>query len=337
MSGITSIPGLSRIELNNMRVLPSVQVGYKKIGLNLDLNIPATQLLSPFVLFPEFGSLLDLYPLDIKVQSADLAVGSFRLDWWITPVCSLFGSVSANIPRSVGLESSKGPAVGVIPPQARRWTGSSFQWSEFEFGGSYNINQALGFVVGIRFDRISVRFSDPEPVPSYNFITIVPPAIRTATFPNYSGDLNTYFTIPYFGFEFLGPYFKGSLLIGSAGARLRLPLDLNHPGTYITGFVFGASGRRDISEQAEYSFNKAGIFLEAGLESSFPVRSFNCTLWAKGNLLKIQGDGDVNLGGRSSFFLLALNFPNVFSGSNTGTSTLNQYTFDVGVSGTFNF
>ncbi len=337
VSGITSLPGLNRIQAGEIRVLPSGQVGYKRIGLNINLNIPVTQLLSPFAFFPQYGSLLDLYPLDMKVQWADLAVGAFRLDTWITPAFSLFGSVSANIPRTVGIEASQGPGIGVIPPQAWRWTGSGFQWSEFEFGGSYNINKAVGLVAGIRFDRISVRFSEPEPVPSYGYFTILPPTTRTATFPDYSGDLNTFFTIPYVGCEIFGPYYKGSLLIGSASARLRLPLDLTHAGTYITGPIFEATGRRDLSEQAEYAFKNAGLFLEAGLESSFPVRFFNCTLWAKGSWLRIRGDGEVNLAGQSSFFLLALNFPNPFSASSSGTSTLNQYTFDVGFSGAVNF
>ncbi len=125
---------------------------------------------------------------------------------------------------------------------------------------------------------------------------------RPVAFPDYSGDLNTFFTIPYIGCQILGPYFKGELLIGSANARLRLPLELSHAGHYITGPLFGFFGRRDLSEQAEYTFKNAGLFLEGGLESTFPVGFFNCTLWAKGSWLRIRGDGDVNLTGQSSWF-----------------------------------
>ncbi|MGO9568665.1 MAG: hypothetical protein ACLP5H_14100 [Desulfomonilaceae bacterium] len=296
-------------------------------------------MLDSFAVFPQYGSLLDTYPLDAKIQSADLAVGAFRLDAQLTPVCGLFGSVSANIPRTVGIEASEGPGIGVIPPQPWSWTGSRFQWSEFEFGGWYNVNQAVGLVGGIRFDRISVRFSDPEPVPGYSYFTIVPPAIRPVTFPDYSGDLNTFFTIPYIGCQIFGPYFKGELLIGSASARVRLPLELSHAGNYITGPIFGFFGRRDISEQAEYTFNNAGLFLEGGLESTFPIGFFNCTLWAKGSWLRIRGDGDVNLAGQSSSFALFgfLRFPEPFSSSSSGTSTLSQYTFDLGLSGAISF
>lgn len=242
--------------------------------------------------------------------------------------------------RTVGIEASQGPGIGVLPPQAWRWTGSRFQWSEYEFGGWYNINQSVGLVAGIRFDRVSVSFSEPEPLPSYGFFTIFPhpPATRVATFPNYSGDLNTFFTIPYIGCQIFGPYFKGELLIGSASARLRLPLELSHAGPYITGPIFGALGRQDLSEQAEYTFKNAGLFLEAGLESTLPVTGFfNCTLWAKGNWLRIRGDGDVKLAGQSSAFVLIFRLPESFSSSNTGTSTLNQYTFDVGLSRAISF
>jgi hypothetical protein len=93
---VTSLPGLNRIDLGAINIRPTVLVGYKHLGFNVSLGIPRTQILSPFgILFPEWGSLLDLYPLNVKVQSADLAVGAFRLDVQITPVCGLFGSVSA--------------------------------------------------------------------------------------------------------------------------------------------------------------------------------------------------------------------------------------------------
>src|SRR5208283_2194772 len=149
ISGVTSLPGLNGIQAGDIRIWPTLSVGYKRVALNFNLNIPPTQVLSPFTIFPNYGSLLDTYPLDAKITSADLAVGAFRLDAQITPVCGLFGTVSANIPRTVGIEASEGPSIGVIPPQAWSWTGSQFQWSEFEFGGWYNINQAVGLVGGI--------------------------------------------------------------------------------------------------------------------------------------------------------------------------------------------
>jgi hypothetical protein len=341
ISGVASLPGLNWIQAGDIRIWPTVNVGYKKIALNFNLNIPPTQVLDSFVLFPQYGSLLDSYPLDAKIQSADLAVGAFRLDAQLTPACGLFGSVSANIPRTVGIEASQGPGIGVTQPEAWRWTGSRFQWSEYEFGAWYNINQAVGLVAGIRFDRVSVRFSDPEPVPGYSYFTLLPlpPAFRPVAFPDYGGDLTTFFTIPYIGCQIFGPYFKGELLVGSASARLRLPLELSHAGNYITGPLFGFFGRRDISEQAEYTFKNAGLFLEGGLESTFPVGFFNCTLWAKGSWLRIRGDGDVNLTGQSSWFAFfgLFNFPESFSSSNSGTSTLSQYTFDLGFSSAINF
>src|SRR5208283_1064418 len=114
-------------------------------------------------------------------------------------------------------------------------------------------------------------------------------------------------------------------------------LVVRFPRSDITVTIFGALGRRDLSEQAEYTFKNAGLFLEAGLESTFPVGFFNCTLWAKGNWLRIRGDGDVNLAGQSTAFVLAFRLPEPFSVSSSGTSTLSQYTFDVGFSGAINF
>lgn len=341
--GIASLPGLDWIQAGSIRIRPSLSVGYKTIALNFNLNIPPTQVLDQFILFPQYGSVLDAYPLDAKIQAGNLAAGTLRLDAEFSPTWGLFGAVSANIARTVSVESSEGPSIGAIPPEALRWKGSRFQWSEYEVGGWYNINSAINLVGGIRFDRTSVRFSEPEPVPGYGVFTIfpLPPAFRPITFPDYSGDLNALFTIPYIGCQILGPYFKGSLLIGSASASLRLPLDLSHPGPYFMGPIFGILGRRDLSEQALYSFKNSGLFLEAGLESAFNVGFLNCTLWAKGNWLRIRGDGDLNLAGESSAFLSIFGFlftlPEPFSTSSSGTSTLSQYTFDVGLSGAINF
>jgi hypothetical protein len=338
MPTITSLPGLNRIDWGAISIRPTVLAGYKHLGFNVSLGIPPTQILSPFgARFPEWGSLLDLYPLDVKVQSADLAVGAFRLDAQITPAWGLFGSVSANIPRTVSIYSDVSPGIGRIRPGGPlSWRGSRFQWSEFDVGGWYGINQAVGLVAGIRFDRVSVGFSNPDPVPSYR-ILIAALGFPTVYFSDYSGDLNTFFTIPYIGAQFFGPYFKGSVLIGSAGARLRLPLDLTHRGVYYALTIL--TGRRNLSEQAEYTFNKAGVFLEGNLEWSFPVRYFNCTVWAKGNWLRIRGNADVTTAGRSAFYFLPtpVVLPQPFSESSSGTSTLNQYNLDVGFSGVINF
>jgi len=338
-SAITSLPGLNWITASPITIRPTINVGYKRIGFDFSLDIPPTQVLSPFLLFPSYGRVLDVYPLSTKIQSADLAVGTFRLDVQVTPAWCLFGSVSASIPRTVGIEANEGPSIGVISSQAWRWTGSRFQWSEFEVGGRYSLSPVVGLIGGVKFARVSVRLSEPEPVPSYGFFTIfpLPPATRTVTFPDYSGDLRTFLTIPYIGCEVFGPYFKGSLLIGSASARLRLPLELSHASPYITGPIFGIVGRRDLSEQAEYTFKNAGLFLEAGLESTFPISFFNCTVWLKGNWLRIRGDADVNLAGQSSWFILAFSFPEPFAESSSGGSTLNQYSFDLGFSAALTF
>jgi hypothetical protein len=140
------------------------------------------------------------------------------------------------------------------------------------------------------------------------------------------------------GVELSGPYFKGTLAIGSASANLKLPLDLTHGGAYIAGPLFGFLNRRDISEQALYTFSKSGLFLEAGVESEFSItRSLSCNLWMKSDWLRIRGDGEMQLNGKSSGFILGFAFPNAYSTSATGTSILSRYTFDLGISGTIRF
>ncbi|MBI4966453.1 MAG: hypothetical protein HY913_24445 [Desulfomonile tiedjei] len=334
-TGQASFPGLN---VGDISIWPTVKLGYKALGLNFNLNIPPTQVLSPFLLFPNYGSLLDSYPLDAKIQHADLLVGGIRVDTRITPTLNFFGSISANVPRTIGFQASEGPAIGQIPPQAWDWTGSRLQWSQYELGGSCRIAQNLAFVAGIKFDRTTVRFSDPEPIPSYGLLVFTPfPTIQTFSFPDYGGDFDARFTIPYIGCEILGPYFKGTMIAGLASGRLRLPLNLNHGGTYFN-FLVPFLGRQDISEQAEYAFSKTGLFLEGIMESSFPVTDrISLNAWLKGSWLRIRGSGDVNLNGQSSLFFFVFALPEPFSSSASGTSTLTQYSFDVGFSGAINF
>jgi len=339
MSSLPSLPGLDALRQGDVKIWPSWKIGYKKLGFSFGLDIPPTQILSPFLAFPNYGTLLDTYPFDVRIKSANLAFGTIRVDTQIGPDVNFFGSVSANIPRTVGFEANVGPGIGQIPVQAWSWRGSRLQWSEFEIGGSCRILRDLAFVAGIKFGRTSFRFSDPEPMPSYGYPAIFPPPlhINTVNIANYSGDLNAFLTTPYIGCEILSSYFKGRLLVGTAAARLRLPLDLSHGGAYIT--LFGLPvGRRDISEQAEYTLAKSGLFLEGSVESTFPVtETINLTAWLKGSWLRVHGNGEVNLNGQSSLFVLIFTLPEPFSASSSGPSTLSQYDIDLGISGAINF
>ena len=105
--------------------------------------------------------------------------------------------------------------------------------------GWYNINQAVGLVAGHQIRSYFGPFFGSRACARlwlfHHFPACRLPSGPVA-FPDYSGDLNTFFTIPYIGCQIFGPYFKGELLIGSASARLRLPLSLSHGGPYITGF-----------------------------------------------------------------------------------------------------
>ncbi len=329
---------------------PTLTVGYKRLGLNFNSPVAARQVLREifpgFPLFQQYASLLDVYPLDIKLEKANLLMGGLGLRI-SNPRSGLAGffNVFASSPRSVSLTSSTGPGIGQIPPEAVSWSGSQFQWSQYDLGGSYRLRAGLGVIGGVKFERSSVKFSEPEPAPGYTrFVSLF--RRQTATFPNYGGDFQLLFTKPYVGIEVFGSYFKGSLLVGAANADLRIPLRLNHRGAYI-GFTLRpflplGFGVRNLAEQATYSMKQPGVFVEANLESNFTVRQgLDINLWVQGAVTRVRGDGDVSLNGKTTgffrIFRFPFRFPTSFSDGATAESTINQYDLGCGANASLRF
>ncbi len=365
-SGLSGVAGFFG---SDFRIVPSLLVAYKRLGLNFNLDVPAKDLLAPFIsfdqLFPYYGSLLDTNPLDFKLRGANLLIGAFRLDAQLTRNVGVYGSVSANVPRRIGVEAGVGPGFGSLIPQSYAWTGSRLQWSQFEIGASYKLNRGIALIAGIKWERTTVRFSDPEPVPSTNnfgfdinpVLPFVHPFVAGVPFDGYGGDLRALFSTPFVGVSFRSRYTRCSFKIGSAASSLRLPLNLSHAGPYrafsitvsgiplpppVSNPIFSV-GRSDISEQAVYTFKNAGLFLEGKVESDIPMNdSLNLTFWAEGSWLRIRGNGSVALAGESSTFLTIIGIPFFrspvgYSSTENGNSTLTQYSLSLGMSSSLTF
>ncbi len=332
----------SGIDMSGVRVTPVVKAGFKRIALNYSLDIVPTELLSPFFpLFNQFGSLLDTYPIDIKLHNANLAVGTVGLNVGIGSAHEVFGNVSANIPRSITLQTITGPGIGVSTHQGLSWEGSQFQWNQYELGGVYWVSPAVGVIGGVRWERTSVRASNPVPIPSYGVLQI-PSSINTVQFPNYGADLRTLLAIPYLGARVAGSYYRGSFIVGAANASVLLPVTLNKGGPYAGIFLIPDVlfiGRSDLSEKASYDFSRPGVFLEGNFETDYNVTTgMKLTFWGEGSWLTIRGPGSVDLSGGSSFGVFGLTFPITrYSSSSSGTSTLSRYTYGFGLTGSLSF
>ncbi len=329
---LTESFGLSLVRIDT-------KVGYKKIDLNCHLAIPPQQILSPFFLQPRFGTLLDVYPLGFTLTRADLLTGAIGVNGALTDSLAVFATLSASIPRNVGIVANEGPGIGVLRPQAWNWAGSRLLWAQWDLGASYRMGTGNAIIGGLKWDRISVRISDPEPVPYYTQLALdQDPPFMTFTFPDYRGDLESILAVPYVGFRFLSPFASGSFLVGLASANLRLPLTLSHPGQYSAFFV-SFLGRADLSEQALYRFNRAGIYLAANLEGESQFTD-NWVLrwWGEATWTKIQGSGTVDLSGQSSIFLfIPIPLPRFFSASGSGDSHLTQWSLSFGLSSVLRF
>lgn len=357
-SGFYSVlSGVPSPSVGDFRIIPNLLVAYKRLGLNFNVDVPAKELIEPFAgggeQFPFYGSLLDTFPIDFKLCNADLLTGEVRLDAVITPNVRVYGSLAANIPRRVRVEAGVGPGFGVLIPQAYAWTGSRLQWSQFEIGASYAPNQAITLMAGIRWERTTVRFADPEPVPTGTIlgVSLFPPGPVNIAVPfnGYGGDLRALICTPFIGVKFEGPYARCSLKIGSAAGSLKLPLRNSYAGPYrglvitILNIPLIGAVRSDISEQASYTFKNAGLFLEGKVESDVRMTdSVKLTFWAEGSRLRIRGNGSLDLEGESTRSGLILGFPiNViptgYRASQSGTSTLTQYSLSLGMSGSLTF
>jgi hypothetical protein len=346
---MSALPWVGSFDLSGVNFLAGARAGYRHLGLNINFGIPVEQLLTPFLdppilifFFPQYGSLLDLYPLDLKISGADLLVGAVDLKATLANGLEIFGSIQASIPRQIRAEAGEGPGIDALTPERWSWQGSRFQWAQFDVGAGSALGANLSVIAGLKGERTTVRLEDPEPLPGYTYRTRLvpfgPPVFEESTFSDYGGDFGCYLLMPYLGARLKGLYYNGTFRAGLADSKLKLPLRLSQAGRYIGGLLFGR-GRNDLSEEAQYKFSHAGFFVEAAAESQFAVmQNLDLRFWMEGSWLRIQGNGEVELTGQSSPSIFGFAFAPVdFRGFSKGPSHLSQYSLSLGLSGAWSF
>jgi hypothetical protein len=311
--------------LGAFTISTGVKAGIRNIGLNYSIDIVPTEVTAPFIVFPPWGSELDMYPVDVSFRDSTAAFGGLRIAVERSPGTGVFASFCASIPRSIRIESSQGPSFGGAIPERRDWDSCRLQWWQADVGASYGLaGVGAALMAGVKFDRVSLRISDPQPTPGYTVFG------TSYFFPDYGGDLKCSVVIPYVGMQILGPYFNGSVLLGSAGAAFSMPLQLNHAGTYV-GFP-GFFARYGLSEELRYRLTSGGLFVEARMETAMALSGgLTANFWAEGSWMRVRGNGDADLDGGSRWVFFGFNGgPTRYSLSSAGTSTLTQYVISAG-------
>jgi hypothetical protein len=335
----------SSLGLDGLQVQPLSKIYYKSLGLNLNFGIPAEQLLSPFIIEPQWGSLLDVFPLELKLTEGRLVVGEIGFQVTNGGRARGFASIAASVPTTAGMESAVGPGIGTLTDQSHSWDGTGLQWWQIDLGGAFKRDDTLEFLVGVKFERTTLKLHGAA---GYTYPLILINPLRLIFVQNnadtYGGDVQVNLTIPYVGVRLNNGYFRSTFRIGIAGANVTSPIRLTDSGVYHAFFFLGIIGRSDLSEEARYTFSNSGLYLDGSFEYDFDVSNgFGLTCWAQGTWMSIPGGGNVDLTGQSTagiFPLLGIfNFPptSFWASGSSRESGLSEYSLNIGIKGILTF
>ncbi len=149
----------SSLGLDGLQVQPLSKIYYKNLGLNLNFGIPPEQLLSPFTILPNWGSLLDVFPLELKLTEGHLAVGEIGFQVSNGRRARFFASIAASVPTTAGMESAVGPGIGSLTEMSHSWDGTGLQWWQIDLGGAFRRSYDMEFIGGVKFERTTLRIS----------------------------------------------------------------------------------------------------------------------------------------------------------------------------------
>ncbi len=154
------LPGLNGTQAGDIRIWPTLNVGYKR---SLSTSIwtshrPRCSTRSSYSLSMEAFLTRIHWTRRSSLRTWRLAHSAWMHRY---AACGLFGSVSANIPRTVRIEASQGPGIECCHPNRGVGRDQGFNGPNMSSVDGTTLIGRLGGS-GIRFDRISVRFSDPS-------------------------------------------------------------------------------------------------------------------------------------------------------------------------------
>jgi hypothetical protein len=264
--------------IDNLKVDTCVKVGVKSLNCHFNLPIAAGP--------PWFGvSEINFpSPVDFDLKKETLSVGSVEFQVQLPRNFSIFlngeGSVQKTVPVTMGQDPFRGGAAGVV-----LWNGSKAQWCEVEGGILYNFLSDYYFIVGLRFDRLSMYLNDPSDQSG-----IYQGYLQTGYQDLYTSDMNVKTWIPYFGVRIKGSNYKADLLYSPfSSANVELPFRYRFDNAPLGGPYGGSFS----FQQEYYTMNKLGTFLEGSFQyCAAIINSFGFDLWTKGSYLSVKGDGN---------------------------------------------
>jgi|GEM_PF-491446 len=328
---LASIPGFGSLDVGRMQLIPSIRVGYQRIGLNFNLPVPA-----PF----NYANAGDgSAPIDLQLTDANVWVGAVSLEGRVSPNLSFFLKAEANAKRNAGTVTSDEPShhnvVGFAPRSATpyQWTASQLEWWAVEAGATYAIANNIAIVGGLRREHLSFGLRDPRTAagaPANYQETIN--GIQLFTIESLA-DFRLKLWVPYIGVQLSGQSYRARLNWSPfLGAAVKLPDQF-----IINNFVVVSPTITVLYDfQWKYSMSRIGTLLEGDFEYDLKFSpDVAVKVWAKGSWLKVQGSG--NMDELVDYIDVVANVPPSVarlraSGSSSATATLTQYVTAVGLS-----
>ncbi len=285
--GLLPFQGMSVSNVGGVQVVPSLRVGYQHMAVNMTLPVPLAPLVS-------------LYPLDFKLQDANVWVGGLRVDARLGGV-SLFLSAEGNASQSVSVTT---PSLPSPAPTTVNWKGTRFQWWSVGGGGAFDISSNFAVVGGVKAEQLSMGLAEPEDQSGAlnQFLVMNLPS-------GYSSDVLTKLWVPYFGLRVDGMNFTSTLIFSPyTWADVQIPFSLFATFTPLVAEVAGW----------QYSFKRGGISFEGTCDYRVQASAnVACNLWFKGSWCSIRGSGSENFQGAQSNPFVSFNN----SGEASGTFT----------------
>jgi hypothetical protein len=333
--GLLAIPGAQSLDLTGVRIIPKIQIGYQKLGLNF--NLPASTLIPPAAPFPS--------SLDLKFQDADLWVGTVALAIDCPSRLSAEIKGQANAKRRINVFEREEWVFG--GQQGVTWTGSQLEWWAIEGRVMYRLRADCSLVAGLRRDHLAVNLGDPRDA-SGNPLNFGDSGVlfRGVTFArnqSYYSDLISKLWIPYVGLELVGPGYR-ALLIGSpfASAEIKVPAAVLFDlalRVQLSPFFPPATTEFLSSDSLLYRVNKPALFLEGSFQYDLNLSpSMTLGLWCSGSWMSLRGQGNWNHDSWAQVIANGVPLPpNFDSQSQDNTATYTRYFLGWGLSGVWSF
>ncbi len=288
--GTGNSQGLSDHFCGPARVTFGAQAGFQHMSLNVSL--PTRPVLG--------NGAVD--SIDLRLQDANMWVGSIDAGARIAANLYLFVKAEANAPRTVDVITSATDISAVSTFAPYRWSGSGLQWWALDGGAAYRFAREWSVLAGIRRDRLSVKMVDPvdqsgNPV---NLTYQITPGFPGAPFgyggERAAGDVQANFWLPYVGIRVDHATFRFSAIWSPfASAWITLPqrfisFTVTHQTT--NPIVYTTQGT---SYDFDYRVTSPAAFLEGNFEYNVnPAGMFRAKVWLKGSWLAARGRGSVH-------------------------------------------